>query len=116
MNSARTQQGATQTFFKAISESVGEVPIIVVVTKTDHFRGIQLVEAEEIYEPTTDDRDGWDRKREQYATEQIRKRIDLIENEMEEVEGGHLDACVNVARSTFRFSVAFLLPRADGSR
>ena len=103
MNNARTQQGATQTLFKAISENGAEVPIIVVVTKTDQFRGIQLVEAEEIYEPTTDDRDELDRKREQYAMEQIRKRIDLIENEMQEVEGGYFDACVNVARSTFRF-------------
>lgn len=99
MNDVRTQQGATQTLFKAISENVAEVPIIVVVTKTDEFRSIQLGEAKEIYEETTDNRDELDRKCEEYTLKQVHERVDLIEKEMLEVEGGHFDACVNVARS-----------------
>lgn len=101
MNDVRTQQGATQTLFKAISENVAEVPIIVVVTKTDEFRSIQRGEAKEIYEETTDNRDELDRKCEEYVVEHVQERIDLIEGEMLEVEGGHFDACVNVARSMF---------------
>lgn len=103
MNDVRTQQQATQNFFKAISKNVAEVPIIIVVTKTDQFRAIQREEAREIYEPTINDRDELDRKCEEYVIEQVQQRIDSIENEMQEVEGGHFDACVNVSRSTFRF-------------
>lgn len=54
MNNARTQQEATKTLFKAISKNVAEVPIIVVVTKMDQFRGIQRQQAREEYEPATE--------------------------------------------------------------
>lgn len=109
MSNVRTQQGATQTLFKAISKSIAEVPIIVVVTKTDQFRGIQREEAREIYEPTTDNRDELDRKCEEYVTEQVQQRLDLIESEMREVEGGYFDACVNVARSASYFGYLFII-------
>lgn len=103
MSNVRTQQEATETLFKALSKNVAEVPIIVVVTKMDQFRGIQREEAREEYELAIDNRDELDRKCEEYVREQVQKRTDLIEKEMREVEGGHFDACVNVARSTSRF-------------
>lgn len=120
MNNARTQQEATKTLFQAISQHVAEVPIIVVVTKTDEFRGIQREQAREEYEPFVDSRDELDRKCEDYVREQVQIRTDLIEKEMREVEGGDFDACVSVARSRFPLSVAFFPPhpssQADGSR
>ena len=103
MNNARIQQEATKTLFKAISKNAAEIPIIVVVTKMDDFRAIQRGEAEEIYEETTGNRDELDRKCKEYVREKVLERNDLIEEEMREVEGGHFDACVSVARSTSRF-------------
>ncbi len=103
MSNVRIQQEATKSLFKAISKNVAEVPIIVVVTKMDQFRGIQREQAREEYELTTDDRDELDRKCEEYVREQVQKRTDMIEKEMRDVEEGHFDACVSVARSTSCF-------------
>ena len=116
MNNARTQQEATKTLFKAIPKNVAEVPIIVVVTKMDQFRGIKREEAREEYEFITDNRDELDRKCDEYVREQIQKRSDMIEEEMREVEEGHFDACVNVARSTSHFHQLFTILELTGGR
>ena len=107
MNDVRALQGANQTLFKAISENVAEVPIIVVVTKTDEFEAIQWVKARKEYKPTTDNRDELDRKCEEDVIHQVQERMDMIEDEMLEVEGGHYDACVNVAQGTVRIKALF---------
>ena len=103
MNNARSQQEATQTLFKAISKHDTDVPIIVVVTKMDEFQAIQGAEAREEYGPAIDNREELEQKCQEYVVEQVQNRTDLIEGEMGEVEGGHVEACVSVARSTSRF-------------
>jgi len=104
MSSARTQQTATEDLFKAVSEHTAEVPVIVVATKLDHFRGIMREQARELYEPTTheaspQERVELDRKYAKFASDRIEERTDLIENELKSLDGGHLDGCVAVARS-----------------
>lgn len=49
MNSARTQQTATDSLFRAVSNYAADIPIIIVATKMDQFRGIQRQEADELY-------------------------------------------------------------------
>lgn len=102
MNSARTQQTATESLFKAVSEYAAEVPIIVVATKMDEFRGIKREEAREMYEEETPDMLELDQKCKAYMTEKVRERMELIEQEMQQTEGGRFDACVDVARSMSR--------------
>jgi len=107
MSSARTQQTATEDLFKAVSEHTNEVPVIVVATKLDHFRGIMREQARDIHEPTTyeaspQERVELDKKYAKYASESIEERTDLIENELKSLDGGHLDGCVAVARGLSR--------------
>ena len=104
MSSARTQQTATEDLFKAVSEHTAEVPVIVVATKMDNFRGIKREQAREEYEPTTyeaspEERVQLDKKYTEYAADEIGKRIDLIEREIQSLDEGHFDACIAVARS-----------------
>ena len=99
MNSTRTQQAATERLFKAVSEYAAEVPIIVVATKMDEFRGIKREEAREMYEEDTPNVHELDKKCKTYMAEKFRERMELIEKEMRQVEGGRFDACVDVARS-----------------
>lgn len=109
MSSARTQQTATEDLFKAVSEHAVEVPVIVVATKLDHFRGIMREQARELYEPTTyeagpQERVELDKTYAKYASEKIEERTDLIESELTSLDEGHLDGCVAVARSLFCLS------------
>lgn len=109
MSIARTQQTATEDLFKAVSEHTAEVPVIVVATKLDHFRGIMREQARDLYEPTTyeaspQERMVLDKKYAKYASERIEERTDLIENELKSLDGGHFHGCVAVARSLSRLS------------
>lgn len=104
MDTARTQQTATEDLFKAVSEYTAEVPVIVIATKMDSFRGIQREQAREEHEPTTyepspEERVELDKKYTEYALRQIQEHIDLIEKEMRNLDKGHFDACVAVAKS-----------------
>lgn len=99
MNSARTQQTATEALFRAVSKYAAEVPIIVVATKMDQFRGFQRQEAWDLYRESTNDITELDRKCQKYAAKQLKERMEEIEKEMREVERGRFDACVDVARS-----------------
>ncbi|KAL8664470.1 MAG: hypothetical protein Q9202_003020 [Teloschistes flavicans] len=104
MNSARTQQTATEDLFKAVSEHTAEVPVIVVATKMDHFRAIMREEAREREEPTAyeaspEKRVELDKKYAEYASEKINERTDLIESEFRNLDVGHLDGCVAIARN-----------------
>ena len=104
MSSDRTQQTATEDLFKAASIYASEIPVIVILTKMDNFRGIQREQAREEFEPTTyepspQERVDLDKKYTEYASEQIEKRIDLVEKEMKSLDAGHVDACVAIARS-----------------
>ena len=99
MSSDRTQQTATEQLFQAVSQHAAEVPIIVVATKMDQFRGIKREEARESYEGDIPDLLEFDKKCKAHVVEQIRERMELIEKEMRQVEGGRFDACVDVARS-----------------
>lgn len=109
MNSDRTQQTATEDLFKAVSEHTAEVPVIVVATKLDQFRGIKREDARNQFEPTYEaspqERVELDRSYADYASEKIEERMELIETELKSLEGGHLDGCVAVARSTSRPSL-----------
>ena len=111
MNSARTQQTATESLFKAVSEYAAEVPIIVVATKMDEFRGIKREEARELYEEDTLDVLELDKKCKAYMAEKLCERVELIEKEMQQVEGGRFDACVDVARS--KIDIRLCHPAAD---
>ena len=103
MNSDRTQQTATGDLFRAVSEHTAEVPVIVVATKLDQFRGIKREDARNQYEPSYEaspqERVALDKRYADYASEKIAERTDLIEAELKSLEGGHLDGCVAVARS-----------------
>lgn len=104
MSSVRTTQTATESLFKAVSEHTAEVPVIVIATKMDNFRGIQRETAREKYEPTTyeaspQERVELDNKYSAYAQTEIVKRLGLIETEMASLDEGRFDACVAVARS-----------------
>ena len=105
MNSSRTQQRATETLFKAVSKHAAEVPIIVVVTKRDQFRSMQYGQARETYELSVHNQDQLDKECKEYASKEMQERMELIEKEMQEVDGGHFDACVDVERSTYHFLV-----------
>lgn len=104
MDTARTQQTATEDLFKAVSEYTAEVSVIVIATKMDNFRGIQREQARGEHEPTThepspQERVELDKKYMKFALDQIQKRMDLIEKEMRSLDKGHFDACVAVAKS-----------------
>ena len=104
MSSDRTTQTATESLFKAVSEHTAEVPIIIIATKMDNFRGIKREEAREIHEPTTHEsspkeRVELDKRYMEYAQDEIIKRMELIEREMRSLDGGRFDACVAIARS-----------------
>ena len=99
MNSSRTQQTATETVFRGISRYAAEVPIIIIATKMDQFRGIQREEARDIIEASTPDILELNRKCQEYAADKMKTRMDMIEKEMQDVKGGRFDACVDVARS-----------------
>ncbi|KAL8783816.1 MAG: hypothetical protein Q9213_004362 [Squamulea squamosa] len=104
MNSNRTTQTATESFLKVASEYTAEVPVIVIATKMDEFRGIQREAAREKFEPTTYEPSPEEmvelyRKSTKYAQDEIIKRMDMIEKELGSLEVGRFDACVAVARS-----------------
>lgn len=99
MNSTRTQQTATESLFKAVSEYAAEVPIIIVATKLDEFRGVKREEAREQHEENIPDIVQVDQKCKDFVAEKVSERLNLIEEEMEQIEGGRFDACVHVARS-----------------
>lgn len=99
MNSSRTKQTATSSLFEAIARYATDVPIIVVATKKDEFRGVQREHAEELYSESISDPGELYTKCLSYATEEVKRRIETIESEMQEV--GKPDACVGVAKSRF---------------
>ena len=99
MSSDRTQQTATGTFFKVVSAHASEVPIIVVATKRDRLKAIAYSEAREQYDEEITPLDQIDQECNKKATEKVKDRLDEIEAEMQEVEDGHFDACVSVAKS-----------------
>ncbi|KAL8881229.1 MAG: hypothetical protein Q9192_007845 [Flavoplaca navasiana] len=99
MSSDRTTQTATESLFKAVSEHTAEVPIIIIATKMDNFRGIKREEAREIYGPTTheaspEERVELDKRYMEHAQDEIFKRMELIESEMRSLDGGRLDASI----------------------
>lgn len=98
MSSDCNKQTATKDLFKAVPKYAAEAPVIIVATEMDQFEGIQRKEAEEIFEPTVDDEIELWRICKKYATDQLPKRMNLIEEEMREVQHGHFDACVSVAQ------------------
>lgn len=98
MSSVRTQQTATESLFKAVSEFAAEVPIIIVATKMDIYRSTQRGEAMGKLESEGDGENLF-KKCKEYAENKIKERTSMIEDEMREVEGGHFDACVDVAES-----------------
>ena len=108
MNRDRTQQTATEDIFKAVSEHTAEVPVIVVATKLDQFRGIMREDArnqyELSYEASPQERVDLDKRYADYASEKIEERTDLIEARLKSLEGGHSDGCVAVARSKSHLS------------
>lgn len=108
MNSDRTKQTATEDLFRAVSEHTAEVPVIVVATKLDQFRGIKREDARNQYEPSYEaspqERVELDKRYADYASEKIEERTDLIEAELKSLEGGHMDGCVAVAKSMSRLS------------
>ena len=113
MSTVRTTQTATESLFKAVSEHTAEVPVIVIATKMDNFRGIQREAARELYEPTAheaspEERVKLDKQYTEYAQKEIVKRMVLIETEMGSLDEGRFDACVAVARSVSRQSSASL--------
>ncbi|KAL8724974.1 MAG: hypothetical protein Q9166_007648 [cf. Caloplaca sp. 2 TL-2023] len=104
MTSDRTKQTATEDLFKAVSEYTAEVPVIVIATKMDNFRGTQREEKRQQLEPTTDksslrDMVNLDNACTDFALNQIGKRLDSIEREIGSLDKGHFDACVAVARN-----------------
>ena len=98
MSSDRTQQTATVNLFKAVSSYAAEVPLIIVATKKDRFEAIQRMEAEPIFKQSIDDELEFFRKCKVYAAGQTLKRLDLIKGEMRNIDKGHFDACVSVAK------------------
>ena len=98
MSSDRTQQTATVNLFKAVSSYAAEVPLIIVATKKDRFEAIQRWEAEQIFQQSIDDELELLRKCKVYAAGQTLERLDLIEGEMRNIDKGHFDACVSVAK------------------
>lgn len=105
MNSNRTTQTATESFLKVASEYTAEVPVVVIATKMDEFRGIQREAAMEQFKPTTYEPSSEEivelyRKSKQYAQDEIIKRMNLIEKELRSLDEGRFDACVAVARSS----------------
>lgn len=109
MGNVRIQQTATQSLFKAVAEYAAEVPIIVVLTKTDQFRGMMRQEGEDKLENANEDIDEGELHRggKEYAVVRIDETMRLIEKEIQEVDGGHFDACVDIARSASPASSKF---------
>lgn len=98
MNSTRTRQTATRDVFKAVSTYATDIPVIVVVTKSDEFAASQFSEARTNPDPSITDAAQLIEFCDAYAANQVQRRIELIGSEMEEVEGGHFDACVGVSK------------------
>ncbi|KAL8775566.1 MAG: hypothetical protein Q9209_000062 [Squamulea sp. 1 TL-2023] len=95
---------ATESFLKVASEYTAEVPVVVIATKMDEFRGIQRESARELFEPTTyepgpEEMVELHRKYTKYAQDEIVKRMDMIERELKSLDTGRFDACVAVARN-----------------
>lgn len=109
MNCARTKQTSTYEVFKAVSTYATDIPVIVVVTKSDEFLGSEFQKARTLYSPSTNDAAELMRLCDAYAADQLKNRIILIESEMKEVEGGRFDACVDVCKgknTTIRVSLS----------
>lgn len=99
MNSVRTKQTATEELFRAVSKYATDIPILVVATKQDDFEGSKSWEGRRLFgEHFQGDAAGLLKKCDEYAADEVRNRMQLIETEMQEVEGGRFDACVGVAK------------------
>lgn len=99
MNSTRTKQTATNEVFKAVSTYATDIPVIVVVTKSDEFRGSQFLEGRAKFETSITDAAQLMSTCDVYAANQVQTRIELIRSEMQEVEGGRFDTCVGISKS-----------------
>ena len=102
MSSVRTKQTATEELFKAVSKYATDIPIIVVATKQDEFRNNQTGAAVELFQDEfPGDSAGLLERSKEYAADEVKNRMLLIEKEMQEVEGGRFDACVGVAKGLY---------------
>ncbi|KAH9216224.1 hypothetical protein DL95DRAFT_460511 [Leptodontidium sp. 2 PMI_412] len=98
LNSARTKQKGTTELFKTISQYAEDVPIVVVATKKDEFLGVKLMEARKKISGVGKDPVAYWTELEVYAENEYVKRMELIEKELHEIEGGRFDAAVGISK------------------
>lgn len=89
MNSPRVQQKAAVDFFTIISQN-SEIPIVVVQTKKDEFWDLQFGKARKKFADSA--------QMEEYADEELRKRMILIEEELSDIKDGRCDSVVAVSK------------------
>jgi hypothetical protein len=96
LNSKRTKQTATEELFSAVAKYAADIPIIIVATKMDEFKGVQWQEGRRIYGPVMTQEVC--AQCDEYAADQVSNQLQQIEREMREVDGGRFDASVPVAQ------------------
>lgn len=94
MSSVRTTQTATNELFQAVSKFSSEIPLIVIATKKDELFATKWQEARGKYKNAPDLMATCDK----YADDEVMLRLSVIEDEMEQVRHGRLDACVAVSK------------------
>jgi GTPase SAR1 family protein len=96
MSTDRVKQMALEKIFETVSRHAAEVPIILVATKADEFYGSQFNEAREKHEQEITNDTELMRICDMEAAEEVKKRLELIETELLDVEGGRFDDSVAV--------------------
>jgi GTPase SAR1 family protein len=98
VNSSRTQQVAYRKLYKAVSQNAKDVPIVVVATKKDEFLGAKTMDARKLIEIGNKSVVEYLAALDNYAETEFRKRMELIERELLEIEGGRFDAIVSITK------------------